>query len=248
MNGISSVNVDFMPERLRARNEISHVFSYQERSIDRLQATEKLQPLIDKLDQSTVATDFVADIEASFTQESVKVLPQEGKRTIRLAAEAVGNEKVLGWIAAAKDDMEEYTWMVRVETPRPPEDMIHEIQQDLTILVDIAPLHIQELLRPRVQVVNTIFEWFQQCIRQNTVVSETDTTINQQLEEGLSSLRKFLEQQEQAGTKAREAIEDEESEDEESAGEKSAGGKSADEDWVPSKRRSRRNPARRPLK
>ncbi|PNP38033.1 hypothetical protein TGAMA5MH_10132 [Trichoderma gamsii] len=155
---------------------------------------EKLQPLIEKLDQTTSATNFVADVEASFTQESVKVLTQDRKRTIRLAAEVVGSQKVLEWIAAAKDDMEEFTWVATTETPKPPAEISPELLEDLDTLVQAAPSNIQDLLRSRVQVVKTLFESFEQRIREITIASETNTTTCQQLREELSSTRRLLEQ------------------------------------------------------
>ncbi|PON26297.1 hypothetical protein TGAM01_v204773 [Trichoderma gamsii] len=141
MNRVSSTNISLMLKRLKARNETFYETSYEKRSINRLQAMEKLQPLIENLDQTTSATNFVADVEASFTQESVKVLTQDRKRTIRLAAaaEVVGSQKVLEWIAAAKDDMEEFTWVVTTETPKPPAEISPELLEDLDTLVQAAP-------------------------------------------------------------------------------------------------------------
>lgn len=187
MDGNSSTNISLMLKRLEAKNETFYKISYESRSIDRLQAMEKLQPLIDNFDESTNAMNFVADVEAIFTQESVKVLTREGKRTIRLAAEVVGSQKVLDWIAAAKDDMEEFTWVVTAETPKPPADISTVLLEELDILVQAAPSNIQNLLRSRFQVVKMIFETFEKA-------SEANVATNQQLREELSSTRRLLEQ------------------------------------------------------
>ncbi|KAL6901751.1 hypothetical protein GGI43DRAFT_383347 [Trichoderma evansii] len=163
-------------------NGYFHMASYEERSIGRSQAMEKLQPMLDKLDQCTTTTaDFMADIEASFTPASVKVLPQYGKRIIRLAAEAVGNREVLEWIAAAKDDTEDFTWLMPVVTVKPPAELTQVILEDLAVLVEAAPSNIQEQLRSQVKIIDMSFKWFERYIRENTIASDTNSTINEQL-------------------------------------------------------------------
>ncbi|EHK45678.1 hypothetical protein TRIATDRAFT_317822 [Trichoderma atroviride IMI 206040] len=126
MDGISPADYALRLMRIKASTERFHMLSFEERSVNRSQAMEKLQPMIDKLGQSTTSTaDFVASAEASFTQESVNVFPQHAKIIMRLAAEVAGNNRVLGWIAAAKEDTEEYAWLETTETPIPPADIFH---------------------------------------------------------------------------------------------------------------------------
>lgn len=137
--------------RINVSMESFYVLSFEKQSITRFQAMEKLQPMIDKLDKYAMIEDFVTEVETFFTKESVKVLPQHAKRTIRLAAEAVGNEKVFKWIAAAEQDKEEHTWEERTETPKPPAEISRKILRDLDFLIHVAPSTIQDLLHSRVQ-------------------------------------------------------------------------------------------------
>ncbi|KAL7918956.1 hypothetical protein ACQKWADRAFT_316091 [Trichoderma austrokoningii] len=180
--------------RIKASTERFHDLSYHKRSINRSRAMKILHPLMDKLDQYTTAADFVTHVETCLTQESVKVLTQDAKRTIRLAAEVVDNKKVLEWIAAAREDRTEYTWMETIETPKPPADISRELLKDLDILVDAAPSNMQDLLRSRAQVAKLLYESFEQRIREVTVVSETNMAANQQLKKELSRIRKDKEQ------------------------------------------------------
>ncbi|KAM0514961.1 hypothetical protein ACHAPE_006283 [Trichoderma viride] len=195
MDGISPADNALRLMQIKASTESFQVLSFQERSISRSQAMATLQPMIDKLDECITAADFVADVQTSFTLESVKVLPQHAKRTIRLAAEVVGNKKFLEWIAAAKEDREEYTWMVTIETPKPPAVISRELLEDLDILVKAAPSTIQDLLRSRAQVAKMLFASFEQRISEIKSESESHLATNQQLREELSSIRKALEQQ-----------------------------------------------------
>ncbi|KAM0461805.1 hypothetical protein ACHAO4_000990 [Trichoderma viride] len=195
MDEISPTDYALRLMQIKVRSERFYLLSFNERSISRSQAMETLQPMIDKLDQCITAADFVADVETCFTQESIKVLPQHAKRTIRLAAEVVGNKKVFEWIAAAKEDREEYTWMVTIEIPKPPADISRELLEELDILAKAAPSAIQDLLHSRAQVAKMLFESFEQRIREVTSESETHLATNQQLREELSSIRKALEQQ-----------------------------------------------------
>ncbi|KAL7900889.1 hypothetical protein HDV63DRAFT_415958 [Trichoderma sp. SZMC 28014] len=162
-----------------------YVLSFEKRSIIRSQAMERLQPMIDKLDQCTMTADFVTEVETSFTKESVKVLPQHAKRTIRLAAEVVGNEKILKWIAAAKQDKEEHTWEERIETPQSPAGISPQVLDDLGFLVHVAPSNIQDILRSRVEAVKMLFDMYEERIREITTISETNIATSQQLREEL---------------------------------------------------------------
>lgn len=197
MNGCSSANISLQLKQLKARNETFSEVSHKNHSVNRLQAMERLQPLIDKLDQSASAANFVADVEASFTQESIKVLTRDSKRSIWLAAEAVGNQNVLGWIAAAKDDLEQHAWAERIETPKPPAGMADTTLQDLATIVSVSPLHIQQVLGPRVAMVNSIIGSLQQRIPESSTVLASDiTTANRQFsDEEASSIRELLRRQ-----------------------------------------------------
>lgn len=63
-------------ELLITRNhERISMLPWEKRSINRSQAMEKLQPMIDSLDQSNTTANSVPEVEATFTKESVKVLP-----------------------------------------------------------------------------------------------------------------------------------------------------------------------------
>ncbi|KAM0454914.1 hypothetical protein ACHAPV_008055 [Trichoderma viride] len=194
-DGISPTDNALRLMRIKDSTESLHVLSYEERSIHRSQAMEKVWPMIEKLDQCTTTADFMTEVETYLTQESVEVLPQHAKRTIRLAAEVVGNKKVLEWIAAAKEDKEKYTWVVTIETPKPLAEISPKLLEDLDVLVQATSSNTQDLLRSRVQVVKMLFESFEQRIREVTSESETHLATNQQLREELSSIRKALEQQ-----------------------------------------------------
>lgn len=193
-DGISPTDNALRLMRIKDSTESLHVLSYEERSIHRSQAMEKVWPMIEKLDQCTTTADFMTEVETYLTQESVEVLPQHAKRTIRLAAEVVGNKKVLEWIAAAKEDKEKYTWVVTIETPKPLAEISPKLLEDLDVLVQATSSNTQDLLRSRVQVVKMLFESFEQRIREITIASETNTTTNQQLREELFSTRRILEQ------------------------------------------------------
>lgn len=193
-DGISPTDNALRLMRIKDSTESLHVLSYEERSIHRSQAMEKVWPMIEKLDQCTTTADFMTEVETYLTQESVEVLPQHAKRTIRLAAEVVGNKKVLEWIAAAKEDKEKYTWVVTIETPKPLAEISPKLLEDLDVLVQATSSNTQDLLRSRVQVVKMLFESFEQRIREITIASEMNTTTNQQLREELFSTRRILEQ------------------------------------------------------
>lgn len=131
--------------------------------------------------------------------------------------------------------------MILIETPKSPADMARTIRADFDIIIEAAPSNIQNLIRSRVRIAEALFEWFEQRIREFTVISVTNTAINQQLRDELSSIRKPSEPQ-QSGKRTRNDTETEKFEGED---EEPETGESGDEDPAPAKRRPRRYPVRR---
>ncbi|KAK1242565.1 hypothetical protein MKX08_005377 [Trichoderma sp. CBMAI-0020] len=167
-----------------------YVLPWEKRSISRPQAMEKLQSMIERPDQSLKTADFVAEVEAAFTSDSVKVLPPNEKRTIRLAAEAAGNEKVLNWIRAATQDQENCTWEVRAETPRPPVDVARIMFRDLTGHIEASELHTP------IQMINTLFDLLEAGSSDNQNASDSsNATISSQPNEQATAILGLLRQQ-----------------------------------------------------
>jgi hypothetical protein len=164
MDEVSPTDNALQRMRVKVDTETFHVVSTEERSISRSRAMRELEPLVDEFDQSNSTANFVTNVKTFFTKESVKVLSKQAKRTIRLAAEVVGDKDVLRWIAAAKEDKEEHKWNVITKKPKPTADIFPQLLEDLDVLVQAAPSNIQGLLRSRVQVVKMAFELFEERI------------------------------------------------------------------------------------
>jgi hypothetical protein len=146
-----------------ANDEVTKL-SWKKQCVTRSQAVIKLQPIIGKFNNGGTVIDFTAEVETTFAEETVKVLPQADKVTIRIAAVAAGNNKVQEWIISAKEDLEEYTWEVAINVPKQPADKARAIFADFKTLAEASPPNIRNWVLTRAQSMEALFESYDQLV------------------------------------------------------------------------------------
>lgn len=143
---------------LHAPRVIPMVTKYEERSITRAEALEKVQPIMNILDATNGTADVMTAVKTNFTRRTVKVLPPREKALIGMNAALNGEPDILQWICAAREDMEDYSWLERVKVPNLSAKQLEDVWDDLDTLSWESPIYLARLLDTRIQTVKTLFK------------------------------------------------------------------------------------------